>query len=179
MIGSVQRLSVSMRWIPLAIALLTAFTACRRPPAFTHAGNRDVPPVPDDLNLPETNVLVVESPIDSQVLYYRNIYAVAFDDTVQGATIRDLLRRYSAVIIGGADYIGPRGAYVIRVPDAGRSKAAVDSMAVRFQLEPGVAEATTLTYRGYARFRTHRSNDRAEPEVAWAGWIPRDMPPGN
>jgi hypothetical protein len=125
-------------------------------PASPVSSDTSRPVIPIEMNLPETDVLVARSPIDTQVLFYRNVFLVAFDDTVRGSSIRALLRRYRASIIGGAGFVGPVGAYVIRVPDPGPSKVAVDSIVRSLAREPGVAEATALTYQGLARSRRRR-----------------------
>jgi hypothetical protein len=137
---------------PTAIALALScwtITACSSRPKTQVTA--DAPPIPTAMNLPETHVLTARAPDDSGVLYYRNVVLVAFDDTVPGSAIRAFFDRYHAVIIGGADFVGPRGGYVLQIPDPGPTLEAVDSVVKRIEQEPGVAEATWLTYKGHLR----------------------------
>jgi hypothetical protein len=116
--------------------------------AFQASTDTSRPPVPPDFNLPEKGVLVVPHPDDERVVYYRNVLLVAFADTTKGVTIRALLKKYRGVIIGGAPYVGSNGAYVIRIPDVGASFAKLDSVITQLEREPGVSEATWITYKG-------------------------------
>lgn len=78
------------------------------------------PPVPPLPNLPSDSTFTVESPRypRSQLLYYRNIVGVTFDDSTSGTTIRGLFGRYSATVIGGVP--GPvEPEYLLQVPDPG------------------------------------------------------------
>jgi len=122
-------------------ALLVAL-ACRS--GGSQSPNR--PPVPEQPNLPGDTTLTVERPgvSRSDVLYYRTIVGVIFDDSTSGATIRSMLRRYRAVIIGGAP--GDRE-YFLRIPDPGPTLAAVESIVSRIQQEPGVRLARTVYRR--------------------------------
>src|SRR5882672_545495 len=107
-----------------AIAILsTPARGQGRPPADTSR-----PPLPTSPNLPSDSTVTVEGPgyHRSDLLYYRNIVGIVFDDTTSGTTIRDLLRRYRATIVGGVP--GPAGdpEFIVRVPDPGRTFVAVD-----------------------------------------------------
>ena len=141
-----------MRLILITLAFFCwTMTACMSRPTPKTQVTADAPPIPTDMNLPETHVLTARAADDSNVMYYRNVVLVAFDDTVPGSAIRALFDRYHAVIIGGADFVGPRGGYVLQIPDPGPTLEAVDSVVKRIENEPGVAEATWLTYKGHVR----------------------------
>jgi hypothetical protein len=160
-----------MRLIPITLAwFCCTLTACWSRPAPKTQVTVDAPPIPTDMNLPETHVLTARAPDDSEVLYYRNVVLVAFDDTVPGSAIRAFLERYHAVIIGGADFVGPRRGYVLQVPDPGPTLAAVDNVVKRIEKEPGVAEATWLTYKGHVRSLGRKPKTRRQYDTT--------LPPG-
>ncbi len=71
----------------------------------------------------------------NEVLYYRTIVGVIFDDTTSGSAIRSLFVRYDARIIGGVP--GDKE-YIVRIPDPGTTLAALDSVVSRLHEEPGV-----------------------------------------
>ena len=111
-----------------------------------------VPPLP---NLPSDSAFTVEGPGHprSELLYYRNIVGLVFHDTTSGQTIRDLLERYSASIIGGVP--GPAGppTYIIQIPDPGPTFGAVDSVVARLGAETGVVRASMVHYRTPIRLK--------------------------
>jgi hypothetical protein len=85
--------------------------------------------------------LTVPYPANPNVRYYRHRFLLAFDSTASGQTIREVLARYHARIVGGVPSFKPRGAFVIAVPDPGpdalKWKALYDSLAA----ERGVVSA--------------------------------------
>ncbi|MGH9893263.1 MAG: hypothetical protein ACREA0_14990 [bacterium] len=103
--------------------------------------------MPAELNLPQDSVLTVAPPGDTVVLYYRNILGVAFVDSASGPTVRALLAKYNAVIIGGDPNGGPWGEYIVRVPDPGTTLDALDLLVARINAERTVAEASRITFR--------------------------------
>ena len=105
------------------------------------------PAVPTELNLPQDTTITVHRPGDTRFLYFRNVVGVAFDDTTGGATVRAVLRKYSAVIIGGEPDVGAFGAYIVQVPDPGPTFGAVDSLVTRIAAESGVDYAYMVTSR--------------------------------
>jgi len=109
-------------------------------------GDTGRPRLPLVGNLPQDSTLVVERPgvPRTELLYYRNIVGLIFDDTTSGATIRRLLARYSASIIGGVPGIRE---YVVQIPDPGRSFAALETIVHRLNSESGVALARKMYYR--------------------------------
>jgi subtilisin family serine protease len=131
------------------------------------------PVVPETMNLPEQGVLTAASPVNDSVLYYRNVVAIAFGDTVSGTTVRSVLQQYSATIIGGAPFIGPWGAYVVEVPDPGATLIAVDALVSQIESESSVAEATWLTYQGYIEQLGRYPKDG--PQSLKAHWAPNAL----
>ena len=104
-----------------------------------------LPPLPV---LPSDSTFTVESPrySRSQLLYYRNIVGVVFNRSASSSTIRDLLARYQATIIGGV--AGPADSeYILKVPDPGRTLQTVESLLARLEREPGVKRVAAVYYR--------------------------------
>ena len=111
-----------------------------------------VPPLP---NLPSDSAFTVEGPVYSrtELLYYRNIVGLVFHDTTSGQTIRSVLQRYGARIIGGVP--GPAGhsTYIVQIPDPGPTFEAVDSVVARLGTETGVVRASMVHYRTPIRLK--------------------------
>ena len=123
------------------------------------------PPIPEGLNMPSGPLLTVSPPDDSLTIYFRNVAVVRFDDTTSGTTIRRLLTRYQATIIGG----WPRfKEYVLQIPDPGPSFAALDSVVTALRNEPGVARATWEEYQARFDIQGRFPNDGAGmSRAAW------------
>ncbi|HXL33970.1 MAG TPA: hypothetical protein VN953_03560 [Gemmatimonadales bacterium] len=104
------------------------------------------PPVPALPNLPADSTFTVEAPgyARAELLYFRNIVGIIFHDTTSGASIRRLLARYSGRIIGGAP--GDKE-FIVRIPDPGRSFAALEAMVRQLNSERGVRLARKVYYR--------------------------------
>ena len=104
------------------------------------------PTVPALPNLPPDTVLTVARPgvPRSDVLYYRTIVGVIFDDTTSGATIRSVLTRYGGTIIGG---VPGDDEYIVRIDDPGETLAALDSVVSRLDDERGVKLARKVYRR--------------------------------
>ena len=103
------------------------------------------PPVPPLPNLPGDTLTTVERPgiPRDEVLYYRNIVGVIFDDTTSGRTIRSMMARYNATVLGGA----PGDVeYFFQIPDPGTAFADVDGTVARLDAEQGVRLAR-MVYR--------------------------------
>ena len=64
----------------------------------------------------------MNSPGDTAVVYYRTVIGVLFDDSTSGVTVRRVLQKYRATIIGG---LRNPPAYIVRVPDPGPTYEAV------------------------------------------------------
>jgi hypothetical protein len=145
----------------IAICLVTVASGCGAgdPPISRPAqsgqspADTTAPAIPSTLNLPEHEPLLVASTTNPAVLYYRNVVLLAFADTTRGATIRAVLNRFHATVIGGAHYVGTRGAYVTLIPDPGRTMSALDSVLQRLEREPGVEEASSITYKDVIKQR--------------------------
>ncbi|HXL33972.1 MAG TPA: S8 family serine peptidase [Gemmatimonadales bacterium] len=92
------------------------------------------------LTLPSDSSTTVRRPGGrADNVYYRNIIELAFHDSASGPTVRGVLTRYNAEIIGGRSFPGiSNGAYVIRVPDPGTTFDALQVLLSRLAAEPGV-----------------------------------------
>jgi hypothetical protein len=80
-------------------------------------------------------------------LFYVDRFMMAFDDTTSGPTIRAILRKFNATIVGGVPDLPPRGAYVVRITPGKRTFTAVEAIAAKLMGEPGVSLAMHMAYR--------------------------------
>jgi hypothetical protein len=108
------------------------------------AGDTTVPPIPVGFRLPRDSTRLVADRTDTSIVYFRDIFAISFHDSTSGRTIRAVLARYEAQIIGGMQWTR---SYVIRVRDPGSSSEAFDSLTAGLSREPGVEFAAPLTFR--------------------------------
>jgi hypothetical protein len=132
------------------------------------------PPVPPLPNLPSDSTFTVESPRypRSQLLYYRNILRISFDDSTSGTTIRNLFKRYSATVIGGIP--GPvEPEYLLQVPDPGATLEALDSLLNQLNQEPGVRWAASVYYRTPGSIYWRHPNSPGSNSVCspWSGIV--------
>jgi hypothetical protein len=107
------------------------------------------------------------TPSDSpESRFYRTVVGLLFDDSASGVTVRSVLQRYSATIIGAWSNLG---AYVIRVPDPGPSMADLDSLISRLTAELGVNFAFSLAIRdaGIKRLSRFPSDGPGRARSAW------------
>ena len=119
--------------------------------------------------MPSDSTFTVESPkySRSQALYYRNIVGVVFDHSAGGGTIRDLLMRYHATIIGGA--AGPSDSvYVLEVPDPGVTMQDLEALLASLEREPGISRVETVSYRSPSSLYTPTPVD--SPGLANTPW---------
>ena len=114
--------------------------------AYTAVQDTTRPPLPGQPNLPQDSTFTVEAPDlpRSEILYYRNIVGIIFDDTTSGATVRALLARYGGSILGGGPGVSE---YIVQIPDPGSTFAAVDGKVTQLNSESGVALARKVYYR--------------------------------
>ena len=126
----------------LCVALLLS-GGCRSGGTSLSAGRPPVPAVP---NLPGDTILTAALPgvPRSEVLYYRTLVGVIFDDTTSGTRIRSILARYHGTIVGGVP--GP-DEYIVRIPDPGATLAALDSVVSKLHDEAGVRLARKVYRR--------------------------------
>jgi hypothetical protein len=87
------------------------------------------------------------------VRYHRHIVGVVFDDSTGGATVRRLLRKYQATIVGGLPNWGARGAYVLQVPDTVTTYEGLQGVLHQIGNEIGVDFAFGETWRDKVVFR--------------------------
>jgi hypothetical protein len=115
------------------------------------------PRIPDGFNMPSGPPLTVPDPRDSIQVYFRNVVGVVFDDTTSGVTIRAILARYQAQVIGGY----PRfREYMLQIPDPGPEFATVDSVVSALGREPGVTRARKAEWHTRVRLQGRWPNDR-------------------
>ena len=105
------------------------------------------PPVPQAEGLPDDSTRTFLSPFGTKERYYRDIVGVTFDDTTSGRTIRHILAKYHAVIIGGGVGL-PHPVYHLRVPDPGGTYSAIASVARAIRGETGVFSIYLPQWRG-------------------------------
>ncbi len=123
-------------------------------------GDTSRPPLPDQPNLPGDSTFTVEKPGSprSQLLYYRNIVRIAFDDSTSGTTIRNVFSRHGATVIGGIpSHVDPE--YILQVPDPGTTLEALNSVLAQLSQEPGVKWATSVYYRTPGSIYSRHPND--------------------
>lgn len=144
-----------MRRTLLIIAGITYAEACGRPAVVPTVSQADTarPPVPQSHLLPDDSTRTVPSPSGTVERYYRDIVGVVFDDTTSGRTIRAILAKYRASIIGGGVSF-PYPVYYLQIPDPGGTYSAIDSMAQAIRREPGVFATNLPQWRGRLEIRS-------------------------
>jgi len=96
-----------------------------------------------------------------------------FKRSASGATIRDLLRRYQATVIGGVD--GAAGSeYILQVPDPGTTLQALDSLVARLEREPSVRDVSSVYYRTPSAIYSWHQGDTTRPAMPGQLNLPRD-----
>jgi hypothetical protein len=118
------------------------------------------PAVPASWDEVLDSTVTVAAPDDPTVRYFRHRFGIAFAATTSGTTIRDVLHRHNATIVGGEPAIGPRGAYIVSTPEPGRTYEAVEALEAELAAEPGVFLAYTESYRGKGVMREKRSDPK-------------------
>src|SRR5258708_5066709 len=150
-----------------AIALACASTRTLPSPHLTATqGDTSWPALPPPPALPSDSTFTVESPTyaRSQLLYYRNIVGVTFNRSASGVTIRNLLARYQASVIGGV--AGAAGSeYILQVPDPGTTLQALDSLLARLEREPAVDHASSVYYRTPGAIYSEHQGDTTRPAM--------------
>jgi hypothetical protein len=134
-------------------------------PAPQDTSRPAVPPTP---NLPDDSTFTVPSPWGQGVRFHRNILVVAFHDSTSGTTVRRVLRKYGANIIGGSE-VRDEPAYYVQVPDPGTTYAAIDSVASLIEAEPGINWVRIPTWRDLIRIRSRYPEDG--PQATKADWF--------
>jgi hypothetical protein len=84
---------------------------------------------------------------DRQALYYRYRLLISFAPTASGVVVRDILKRYGAVIVGGWPTLPPSGAYIVSIPDPGPTFADLDAKISAIASEPGVDIVSYIAFR--------------------------------
>jgi hypothetical protein len=125
--------------------------------------------------LPSDSTFTVEIPSypRAQLLYYRNIVGVVFNRSASGVTIRNLLARYQASVIGGV--AGAAGSeYIVRVPDPGPTLQALESLLARLEREPAVRYASSVSYRTPSSIYAAHQGDTTRPAMPKRLNLPQD-----
>jgi len=109
-------------------------------------GDDTRPAIPASLDLPGDSTFTVEDPPHSrsELLYYRNVVGIVFDDSTSGVTVRTVFARYHATVIGG---VPGRREYIVQVPDPGATLAALNALLARLNDERGLERASLVYYR--------------------------------
>jgi hypothetical protein len=106
-----------------------------------YAGMREIgfasdtarPPIPTGTAYPRDTLYAVTNPADTGRIYYRRLYEIMFSDTASGSSIRALLAKYHARIVGGVPIIG---SYIVMMPDPGATWQAVQARRDSLHREP-------------------------------------------
>jgi subtilisin family serine protease len=129
------------------------------------------PPMPSGwLERPDT-LVSVQDQTDASVKYFRHRFVVAFEPTASGASVRDVLTRYNATIVGGIPSYRPRGAYVIALPDPGPTYTAWQAVYDNLDAEPDIASALSVDVGRPLKDRSRYPNDG--PGLGTGDWMAR------
>jgi len=146
-------------------------------------GNKPVCQLPSDTTRPAIppyrklsavtdTTLVASPPGDTVTIAYRNIFAVRFDDSTSGATIRTFLVEMHGEIIAGSPNAGE---YIIRFPDPGVGYQALDSLQQAIMAWAGVDYAVpSLRRTGAALYSRYPTDGTGARRADWIG-IPSDF----
>lgn len=105
-------------------------------------GDDNFPVIPEGMSIVPDSTIVI-SPPNSQEVFYRTLVTVAFDDTTSAPSVRRILAHYGTVV-GGDETAGPRGTYLLQVPDRGADWSRVSAMLDSLRTEGGVATASLV-----------------------------------
>lgn len=123
------------------------------------------PPLPQTgLNLPHDTALAPTP--NSETVVYRRLFAIRFDDSTSGATVRGILQRYGAEVVGG---LANAGEYIVKLPDP-VTYDSVRALENALIAEPGVDYATPLKARsGYSLPSRYPTDGPGAQRVDWTG----------
>lgn len=156
-----------------------ATVAARRPRLILTLSPPGVrPPVPTTTTWPSPALTVV-LPSDPAAHYFRDVFAVQFDDSTGTQGVNNFLSAFQATIVGGVVAGSPLEEYYVRVPDPGAAYRVVDSVAQAMWAFPGVKLARmvgggTLRLRGrYPVDAAHTIRSRwfGAPTAGTLPWI--------
>lgn len=102
------------------------------------------------------STVVASPPGDTVTVAYRNIFAIRFDDSTSGSSIRQLLQQMNGEIVAG---LPNAGEYIIRFPDPGVGYQAVDSLQRAIMARPGVDYAVPMLRRTGSALHGRYPND--------------------
>ena len=103
------------------------------------------PPIPLSTVFPYDSTLIVSPPGDTATHFFRNIFAVKFDDSTSGTTVQAFFQTFGATIIAG----GPAAReYYVRTGDPGPTWQAFDQLHAAMHTSVGVRYAASVSFRG-------------------------------
>lgn len=113
------------------------------------------PPIPTSTVFPYDSSLTVSPPGDTATHFFRNIFAIKFDDSTSGLTVLAFFQTFGATIIAG----GPAAReYYVWTSDPGPTWQAYDQLHAAMDNAVGVRYAAAVSYRGPIGFNgTHSS----------------------
>jgi len=122
------------------------FTIIGNPGGRACQASDTVPPVIPLARLwvPDDTGRSISPPSDPTLRYYRTVLRVAFYDTTGGGQVRSALEHWHATIVAGGPYPDP---YILRLPDAGSTWNAFDSLLGTLRDEPGVQDVFPVVVR--------------------------------
>jgi len=94
--------------------------------------------------VPDDTGRSISPPSDPTLRYYRTVLRVAFYDTTGGDQVRSTLEHWHATIVAGGPYPDP---YILRLPDAGSTWNAFDSLLGTLRDDPGVQDVFPVVVR--------------------------------
>ncbi|MDX2121692.1 MAG: S8 family serine peptidase, partial [Gemmatimonadota bacterium] len=128
------------------------------------------PTLPENWVPSQDSANTIAIDVARKVVVRRDVFTVEFSIAATGTQIQALLSKYQATVIGGLPEFGPRGTYVIQIPDPGPTLGAVDSVVIALRGEPGVFTADRIYYRNVLRPRARFPIDGAlvAGRAAWS-----------
>jgi hypothetical protein len=118
-------------------------------------GDTSRPALPSSSGLPRDSNGVALVSRDTTLILFRNYAGITFDDSTSGVTIRSILAKYSATIVGGNPYVKQ---YIVRVLSI-TSLAGLDSLILAIQGEAGVAYANPMAWKQHIEINSRYPSD--------------------
>lgn len=124
------------------------------------------PAIPASFVLPSDTTHTMLFAGDPVTRWFRNILFVRFKPSASGQTVRAVLARHGAVIIGGSRLIET---YFVRVPDPGSTLAQVDSMLASWYAETSVENVGQVMHTSRSQPEGRFPNDG--PSATRSSWF--------
>ena len=142
-----QQLSSLVRTVTLAVALILLAPSVGAVVAIGQQADTSRPSIPPITDVPDDSLHVVMDPNDTVLVYYRTYVHVLFRSEATGPSVRAVITKYDAVIVGGIPWLLE---YTFKVPDPGPSWEAVQARIASLKREPGVESAGPARRSGYS-----------------------------